>query len=668
MQRLLLLSIWMGCTSSPSNQVRMSFAREHGLYDAPFPSDELRKPDGTIALDKIPNPDHIDLIDQGLKLLQTQKGFATSAGIYFQVSAPLDVTKLPDLAGSMSADSPIFLVAVDTGAADFMQRRPINVAFYDDGGPFGASNLLSLVPLQGWPMLPSATYAAVVTTRVVDKSGHALGPSPELEQLVAGKMPPGMSADGFASYSRALGVLKSAGITNLAALAVFTTGDPSAEMGLVRADMLSRPLPSPSPFVKNPADVSPSFCVFESQIDMPDYQDGTTPFSTSGGQWQFDANGKPILQRMSASHVALTIPTTPMPANGYPVVVFITIGSGGDRGVVDRGPCATEDFTVAINPDTGPALEFAKAGFAGIEVDGPVTGLRNPGGDMAAEALEFFNFQNAAALRDNVRETAAELMLFAHVLPGITAPSCNGSTTVKLDTSHIAIFGHSNGAWVAPIAMSYEPMYGAGILSGAGASYIANIMDKQKPLKVRPLAEIVLNYNAIQRDLTPNDPGLMLVQWGAEPSDPQVYDRRIILSPQAGAQPRNILMVQGIVDHYILPSIANSTSLAMGLDLGGPALDGMNAEEQMLMQPSIATMLPLTGGKQLTLPAKGNAGNGAATALVVQHNGDAIEDGHEVIYQTDAPKHQYRCFLQTWAQGVPTVPADGAVDDPCTSL
>ena len=157
----------------------------------------------------------------------------------------------------------------------------------------------------------------------------------------------------------------------------------------------------------------------------------------------------------------------------------------------------------------------------------------------------------------------------------------------------------------------------------------------------------------------------MIVQWGAEPSDPQVYDERIVTAPADGAVPRHVLMMQGIVDHYILPSIANSTSLAMGLDLAGDALDGQNAEEQMLMQPSIATLLPLAGRQQLALPATGNAAAGAATAVVVQHLGDTVEDGHEVVFQTDAPKHQYRCFLESWLRGVPTVLPDGAADAPC---
>ncbi len=51
--------------------------------------------------------------------------------------------------------------------------------------------------------------------------------------------------------------------------------------------------------------------------------------------------------------------------------------------------------------------------------------------------------------------------------------------------------------------------------------------------------------------------------------------------------------------------------------------------------------------------------------MVVQHPGDAIEDGHEVVFQTEPPKHQYRCFLLSFAKGLPKVPPDDTADAPC---
>jgi hypothetical protein len=359
-----------------------------------------------------------------------------------------------------------------------------------------------------------------------------------------------------------------------------------------------------------------------------------------------------------------------MPATGWPTVVFVRTGGGGDNPLVQRGPSSTPGFGAPDVPGTGPAMHFARVGFAGVQIDGPLGGLRNTtNGD---EDFLIFNVLNASALRDNVRESAMELSLVARALPSMSFDSSAcpgaGAAPAQFDGAHLALMGHSMGSWIAPLTLAFEPSFGAAVLSGAGGSYIANVMDKILPLHVKPYAEILLDYDMDQRSLEPHDPALTLLQWAVEPSDPQVYDRRIVREPAAGESPRHVLMEQGIVDHYILPSIANATSLALGLDAAGPLYDADNAEEQMLGQIPLATRLPLIGGRQLTLPVSGNAASVAgvaATAVVIQHPGDAIEDGHEVVFQTQPPQHQYRCFLASFAVGLPSVPADDSADAPC---
>ena len=53
------------------------------------------------------------------------------------------------------------------------------------------------------------------------------------------------------------------------------------------------------------------------------------------------------------------------------------------------------------------------------------------------------------------------------------------------------------------------------------------------------------------------------------------------------------------------------------------------------------------------------------TAIVVQHPSDGIEDGHEIVFQTDPPKHEYECFLASSLHGVPKVPDGGDPDAGC---
>jgi hypothetical protein len=646
----------------------MSFDRANGLYTAPFPSDDLRRSDGSIVLDKFPNPNKVELIDQGLALIQADnRGFAVSAHIFFQTSGPLDPKSLPDINGSITTGASVFVMSVDSGSADYLKRRPVQIDFSRDGGPFGDRNLLSLLPVQGIPLRPATRYAAVVTKRVVDAAGDGIGASPTMAQIAGGQQPAGLTADVLREYRDALTALAQAGVHagDIAGLAVFTTGSPTAQMGAARDDVLSRPLPTPNAApVRN--EVFPEYCVYSTTIDMPDYQSGDPPFHQTGGAWLFGSDGKPIFQRNEKSNLVFTIPRTAQPAAGYPLVAFVRAGGGGERPLVDRGTCSTSLYTVAITPGTGPAQQFARAGFAGVQVDGPLGGLRNT--THESEEFLLFNAFNAAALRDNVRESALELIVLAHVLEKVkfSAADCPGTdgTPVHFDLDHLALMGHSNGGWISQLALAFEPRYRAAILSGAGGSYIANVMDKQDPQAVRQIAEALLDYDMDQRDLTFHDPALLLVQWAEESSDPQVYNSTIVHEPRAGEPPRHVLMEQGIVDHYILPSIANTVSLSLGLDQAGPVRDAVNAEEMMLMQTPLGKLLPLVGHTQLMLPASGNVG-GSTTAVLIQHDSDGIEDGHEVVFQTDGPKHQYRCFLQSWLAGVPSVPPDAAADAPC---
>ncbi|HZS38906.1 MAG TPA: hypothetical protein VFF06_18865 [Polyangia bacterium] len=662
----LSLSLWLGgCQSGAGTTVSMSFDRAQGFYSAPFPSDDLRNADGSINLARYPNPNNVDLINQGIALLNRDKpGFAVMGGIFMQLSAPLDASKLPDVNASVTRDSPIVLMSVDPAAPDYMRQYPIQIAFMADGGSFGAANLLSILPYQGIPLRENTRYAAVVTRRVLDAKGHALGVSPSMAQLASGGRPAGLSDAAFNSYGGALNALAQFGIAprDIAGLAVFTTGSPTAEMDALVADILARPIPAvDSKPVQT--DLFPDYCVYATTIKLPDYQEGNPPYTQSGGGWLFDSNGKPILQRTSQANLVVTIPRTPMPANGYPLVVVVQAGAGGDRALVDRGPQAMTGGP-ALVPGTGPAMYFARAGFAGTTVDGPLEGLRNITHDN--EDFLIFNIQNAEALRDNVRESALELVFFAHVMKTLQfdASDCPGAneSAAHFDSAHFGLFGHSMGSWIAPLILANEPLYGAAILSGAGGSYIENVMYKQKPLAVKPLAEIVLDYNMDDRSLTDNDPALTMVQWAVELSDPQVYASRIVREPRPGERPRHVLMEQGIVDHYLLPQIANALSLSLGLDEAGVPLDSMTPE--LSTQTPLKAVLPLSGHSLIQYPVLGNIG-GKTTAVVIQHDGDGVEDGHEVVFQTDPPKHQYRCYLQSWLKGTPSVPPDDTADAPC---
>ncbi len=616
-----------------------------GYWDAPWPSEHRRHADGTVDAAGFPNPDGIPFVDVMVRLTDAAlDGFGASSTIYFTADGPLDPATLPDLWGSVEGDAAVFLVGVEPGSPDHGVRVPVDVAFAADGGPFGADRMLSLLPLQGRPLLPDTTYAAVVTTAVTDTGGDPLGPIPE-------ELP--------AAYEDALAELDGLGVPRaaIAGLAVFRTQDVGQGMRDLLAAAGQHPPAPTEPWALT--DTFDEYCVYQTVVPMPVYQEGDPPYLGGGGEIALDGEGLPELQRYEDARLVVTVPRQAPPAGGWPVAVFIRTGGGGDRPLVDRGPRA-EPGGEAIVPGSGPAGWLTAAGFAGVSVDGPHGGLRNvTGGD---EQFLVFNVGNPAAMRDNLRQSAVELALLPALLDDLTvdALDCPGADdgAVGFDTAHIALIGHSMGATIAPTTLAVQPRYGAVVLSGAGGSWIHNIMVKLSPLEVRPIAEAVLGYD--EGELTAADPALALLQWSGESADPPPHAWGLGHEPGDGP---HVLMVQGVVDTYILPPISNATSLSLGLDLAGDPLDADHPALQAFRPFEVVA--GLVGSAVIPVPASGNHSSGR-TAVTVQWPEDGIEDGHEALFQTDPPRHQARCFLSSWLQhGTPTVPVGGAYDDPC---
>jgi hypothetical protein len=624
--RWLLGVVLVAACGGEKAELAMNFAGA-GFWDAPFPSDHRLGADGRADLSGFATQG-VPLVEQIRAIASETEGFGLSSGVFFRASLPLDPASLPTVEASLADDAAVFLMNVDPASPDAGERQPVTVLFAADGGRFGAPNLLVVLPVQGRPLRPKTRYAAVVLRSL----GDGLAQAPQLDDLLAGKEPLGLGAAARGRYREALAFLADRGIDgeDIAALSVYTTGDPEAGFSEHVTDVLARPIPQPlAPFART--DVFPDFCVYATTIAMPTYQTGTPPYTTRGGGWADEPSG------FENANLVVTIPRRDMPAGGFPTVLFSRTGAGGERPLVDRGRRAVEGGE-AIEPGSGLGRDFAQVGWAGLSIDGPHGGLRNV--TRGDEQFLMFNVLNPTALRDNVRQSALELVLAAHIIPllEIASADCGGAPALaRLDGERLAVFGHSMGAWIAPIAAAVEPRLRRMILSGAGGSWIENILWKKRPLDVRPLAQAILGY--AQFELTAADPVLSLLQWAGETADPQVYGRRILDEP-VGA-PRQVLMVQGIVDHYILPSIANATSLAMGLDLAGPALDEGVAELSPFAP--LRTLLPLAGRAQRALPVSGN--RDGVTAAVVQHPADGIEDGHEALFQTETPKRQLRCFL-----------------------
>jgi pimeloyl-ACP methyl ester carboxylesterase len=389
-------------------------------------------------------------------------------------------------------------------------------------------------------------------------------------------------------------------------------------------------------------EVFDDFCVASSTLSLPVFQTGAPPYEEEGGEIRFDAAGAPILDHHEPSRVVITVPRGA--GATLPVAVFIRTGGGGDRPLVDRGVRSGPGGPPPL-PGTGPALQLARAGFAGVSIDGPHGGPRNvTGGD---EQFLVINPINPVALRDNLRQSAFELILLVRWLEQLRFTSACTSGEHRFDLTRLTLIGHSMGATIAPLVLAHQPRYRAAVLSGAGGSWLLNMLHKKSPLDVRAYTELLLEYSGEGRAITAYDPVLSLVQWAGEAADPPVFADRVL------SEARHVLMFQGVTDTYIPPPVANALSLSLGLDLAEPALED-----------SLAALLPLVDRKRVSLPASANLGG--STAVVSQHDDDGVEDGHEVMYQREETRHQYRCFLESFArEGVPRVPPPAPLEAPC---
>jgi hypothetical protein len=648
---LLALSlVACGDDESSGPTVHMAFDAP-GFYDAPFPSDH-RLVAGKVSLAAFPHRDSPKIVTQVMALLDGQAdGFGTTSGIYFTLDVPVDPASLPDLHASVAPASSVVLLDADDTSPSYLTRYPVD-ARIEQQGLFGAPNLLAILPLQGIPLRPRTLHAAAITRALVAADGTPFAPSPALAALVAGERPPGLDDAAFAAYQRAIAALGAAGIPadELAGVAAFTTWDGAEGLRALAEHARTLPVPAPlEPFVQT--DLFPDYCVYQSRLAMPVYQRGEPPFSDEGGDIAFE-DGTPVLDHEEDARIFVTVPRAPMPAAGWPTAVMIRTGGGGDRPLVDRGVHAVAHGE-AVEPGSGPARYFASVGFAGVSVDGPHGGIRNV--TMGDEQLLVFNVANPAALRDNLRQSALEIALVPDVLAALSVDvaDCAGTAgPATFDTTALALMGHSMGATIAPLTLAVEPRYRAAVMSGAGGSFIENVVYKLSPVAVRPLAEVLLGYPSEGLTLDEHDPFLDLLQWAGEPADPPIY------APAVGA---HMLVFQGIVDTYILPPIANATNLSFRLDLAGTELD-QDAPELAAFRP-FAEVMPYSGAEAIALPASGNADG--VTAVVVQHPEDGIEDGHEVMFQTEAPKHEYRCFLASFLEGTPTVIEGAGALDAC---
>jgi len=625
----------------------MSFEASAGFFDAPFPIEHRRGDDGRLRLDGFPDPANKATLAQVLGLAAASPtGFSLNGAIFIRFDGAIDAAKLPSPSDATKPESPLFLVNVTAGSPRRGARVPIMSSFKALAETYSPEDLLAVMPYPGFPLEPDTTYALVVRRSLGGADQRPLAPTDAWSRLAAGKAPEGeYGPRALADFAPLFGWLADEKIdaAEIAAATVWRTGDPRAAQLRWRAHVASLPAPQATELALS--DDYDDYCVIQGKIDLPIFQEGPKPYDVEGsGAIVEDASGNPVMQEQDHLGFVITVPKkAPMPAGGFPIVLFGTGSGGTKRMVIDRAPAAENPDKGLGPPGRGPALYFANRGIAVLGFPAPLAWDRNPMGLSGKSAT--FNVGNLTAFRGNIQQGALDFTSLVGLVHEIQldaslCPSAAASGPFHYDKGRVYMWGHSTGSTMGGLVIPTEPGISAGMLSGAGGTWLQELTIAESPVPYRALVHLLLGYDA-EDDVDVFDPPLTLFQTVMDPVDVTTWARHVSRDPLPGSAAKPLLLIEGVIDTYHFPRMVDAQGLAAGLDVIGPLVD-----------PDAEGAYALAGRGVIPAPASANAGAGpgAVTGVTVQREQREGIDGHHVPFEWGDVKYRYSCFFDSLAR------------------
>jgi len=333
----------------------------------------------------------------------------------------------------------------------------------------------------------------------------------------------------------------------------------------------------------------------------------------------------------------------PMPANGYPILMYAH-GTGGSNVSV-------------IEEENSVGDAMARQCIASIGTDQIFQGVRPgapPPGDPNAETEEetsFFNVANPAAFRANTIQSAIDVVEEARLFTEtkLTVPASTSVTghAITFDGTKLLFMGHSQGSLNGPLYFAADPSSLGGVLSGASSDVSITLLDKTSPtpsVATLWLVGLGLDTPDAAAELNLFHPTLSFAQTAMDRIDPLVYMRYLVQAPRAGHAPKSIYQTEGVNpdgtgDTYAPPHGIEVGSVAIGLPVQAPAVHAV-AEE------------PWGGLGPVSVGAGGLSGNlagGGASGLLAQFVPAAGVDGHYVFFFVPQCRLQAAQFVKNLA-------------------
>lgn len=238
--RFFFVVFWVACGAGGSPVTALyDVTRAEHTFSAPFPSDLLRKADGTIDVPRFPQVDGLATpIVQGYarRLGTSVYGFGLNTGLYQKLSGPVEEALVARLSGRAPTTlDPVLLFPLSaTSAADLV---PLDARFLAsaNGDPYITDHLLLANPRPQNPLRGGTSYAFVVRTDTLRaKSGGGVARDPRFEAIWSER-------DGVTAGRLQIRALKETlarlGVAQdrVASATVFTTQDVDRQLAAIRA-------------------------------------------------------------------------------------------------------------------------------------------------------------------------------------------------------------------------------------------------------------------------------------------------------------------------------------------------------------------------------------------------------------------------------------------------
>lgn len=601
------------------NLVHVRFEPDaEGFYRFPWPSDARLNANGTPDLSDFPNRRR--LLDTSLAEIERHVfGYATMPVVYVHLLSPVADFSLPQGLDAMVAESPLQLI--DLSVEGCGERFPLEVQFSADGDSLRPTNMLQVANAVGTVLTPGHAYGLIVLRSFGEPEDRTTPRPPAFDEAL-------LDTSGTTALARSLDPLRrclpDAGVAldDVALATVFTPQDPVRETVALRD------------FVSDPSEVETreitdwrvadgwtrrrlELRTHRATIQLPQFQDGETPYDTAGGQLIFDDEGVPVVQRWEDVEVAVAqrVFETP-PLGPRPVLIFMDgttwepwnhLPDNWIRAALDEGYIVMSFM---------PQFHGGRAGFDG------------------STEVSTFNVPNPPAARGNFRQQAAETIYFVRLIREQIAGLAG---LPELDTDHIVYGGHSQGALVGALVAGVDDQIDGYVLNGLSAFLTFTILFREDFFDFAEIISLIYNFGG---ELDRFHPLLQMLQLAAEVTDTHNYVRRWHGWEQN----------PGGSDVFVVNGLNDATTTRRGMDHLSMSADMPNiASSGWDVDP-----IGVWGRSPVTLPVMGNelAMSGEPLTLATYLEADT---GHGTIYRRLFARELAVGFWNSARVGVPVL-------------